>query len=60
MISNELKKELHQIIKDDYKTYLSKKEVFNIAEALTQFYELLLKIEGKYEYDNENNRSPNR
>ncbi|HUW21124.1 MAG TPA: hypothetical protein VMW41_00475 [Candidatus Bathyarchaeia archaeon] len=46
-ISNELLKELKQILEEDYHLKLTLREVTEIGTALLGFFESLLKIEAK-------------
>lgn len=45
MLSQQLIDELDVILKDDYQTCLSKQELFDIAEKLTTFFDLLAKFD---------------
>lgn len=45
MISKELLKELHQIIKEDYGVDLTDQIVAHIGNSLLLYFELLLKVE---------------
>jgi hypothetical protein len=51
IISNQLLQELRLILKEDYNLKLSLREVTEIATSLVGFFETLLKIETKNNYE---------
>jgi len=50
MLSQQLIKELGDIIEEDYRIQLSPQELFSIANSLAGYYDLL----SKYDYEDKN------